>query len=412
MAPEISERAQKVQASPIRKLVPIAEAAREKGRKVIHLNIGQPDIPTPDRMLDAIRRFDEKVLAYGHSAGLAEYRRALVRYYARHGIDVDSENILVTIGGSEAILFAFLATGSVGDEVIVPEPYYTNYDGFASMAGIRIVPLTTRAEDGFHLPAMEQIESRITDRTVGILFSNPGNPTGVIYTREEMEMLKSIALQRDLFLMSDEVYREFAYDGDTPTSVLHLDGIEPHAIMLDSVSKRYSACGARVGCLVSRNQSLIASLMKYAQARLCPATVEQTAAAAAIDTPDSYIDGVIAEYQRRRDICHEGVMEIPGAVCLKPKGAFYLVAKLPIDDGDEFARWMLESFHVDNETVMVAPAAGFYGTPGMGRDEVRLAYVLEEKTLRRAMRILRKGVEVYNQERGGREPTQEKTAMK
>jgi aspartate aminotransferase len=384
-----------VQASPIRKLVPFADAAKAKGRRVIHLNIGQPDIPTPKEMLDAICQFDDKVLAYGHSAGLAEYRDALVQYYSRHGIRVDREQVLVTVGGSEAILFALLGTGSVGDEVIVPEPYYTNYNGFASMAGVRVVPLTTRAEDGFHLPPRKEIEAKITDRTAAILYSSPGNPTGVVYTRDEMEMLKGIALDHDLFLLADEVYREFAYDGEKPTSIFHLEGVDSLGVMLDSVSKRYSACGARVGCLVSRNRELVDNLLKYAQARLCPATVDQRAAMATIDTPQSYIDGVIREYQERRDICHEGVMQIPGAVCLKPKGAFYLVAKLPIDDGDAFAQWMLEEFHVDNETVMVAPAAGFYGTPGMGRDEVRLAYVLDKESLARAMRILRAGVEAY-----------------
>lgn len=402
MAPEISERGRNVQASPIRKLVPYADAAKKKGRTVIHLNIGQPDIRTPDEMLRAYRSFDAEVLSYGHSAGLEEYRKGLVRYYARHGIDVSYEEIFVTVGGSEAIVFAMMAIAVPGDEVIIPEPYYTNYNGFATMAGVRVVPLTTHAETGFHLPDEAEIESKITDRTVGILFSNPGNPTGVIYTREELEVLKALARKHDLFLLADEVYREFAYDGEKPTSILHLEGIEPHAVMLDSVSKRYSACGARVGCLVSRNRGVIESVLKFGQARLCPATVDQLAALAAIDVPDRYLEEVVTEYQRRRDVCHRGVLEIPGAVCLKPKGAFYLVAKLPIDDCDAFARWMLEAFHIDNETVMVAPAAGFYGTPGMGRDEVRLAYVLEQKTLERAMRILKAGVEAYNQERQAR----------
>jgi len=396
VAPQISHRARTCQASPIRKLVPFAEAAKRRGRKVIHLNIGQPDIQTPDEMRRAIQGFDQEVLAYGHSAGLEEYRRALVRYYARHRIDVGYENILVTSGGSEAILMALTVIGSPGDEVLLPEPYYTNYNGFASMASLGVVPVTTRAEDGFHLPPRAEIESKITDRTVGILFSNPGNPTGVIYTREELETLKSLALEHDLFLLADEVYREFAYDGETPTSILHLEGIDDHAIMLDSVSKRYSACGARIGCLVTRNREVLDSVLKFAQARLCPPTVEQVAAMAAIDVPDAYLADVHAEYQHRRDICHRGVLEIDGALCRKPTGAFYLVAKLPIDDAEAFAQWLLEHFHVDNETVMVSPAPGFYGTPGMGRDEVRLAYVLEEKVLERGLRILKAGVEAYN----------------
>jgi len=408
VAPEISERARTVQASPIRKLVPFAEQAKAGGRRVIHLNIGQPDIETPREMLEAYRSYDQRVLAYGHSAGLPEYRQALVRYYAGHGITVGIDDILVTVGGSEAILLALLAAGSAGDEVLVPEPYYTNYNGFASMAGVRIVPLTTRSEDGFHLPDRKEIEARVTKRTRAILFSNPGNPTGVVYTREELDMLRDLAIDHDLFLLSDEVYREFAYDGETPISVLHLEGIEPHAVMLDSVSKRYSACGARVGAVVSRNHSLVQAMLKYGQARLCPATIDQRAAMASVDTPGSYLENVISQYQRRRDICHEGILAIPGAVCLKPKGAFYLVARLPIDDGDAFARWMLEHFHADGETVMVAPAAGFYATPGLGKDEVRLAYVLEENTLKRAMRILKAGVEAYNHSRNAdRSPRRE-----
>ncbi len=401
MTPQVSGRARNVQASPIRKLVPFAEKARKAGRRVIHLNIGQPDIRTPGKMLEAYRNYDESVLAYGHSAGLEEYRRALVRYYERCGIEVRIEDILVTVGGSEAILLALLAVAEHGDEVIIPEPYYTNYNAFASMAGVRVTPLPTRVEDGFHLPARFEIESRITDRTRAILYCNPGNPTGVIYTPDEMETLRSVSLEHDLFLLGDEAYREFAYDGEKPISVLQLVGMEGHAVMLDSVSKRYSACGARVGALVTRNREMVENVLKYGQARLCPATVDQRAAMAAIDVPAGYLRDVISEYQHRRDVCHRGVTQIPGAVCLKPKGAFYLVARLPIDDGDSFARWMLEHFHVDNETVMVAPAAGFYGTPGKGLDEIRIAYVLEEKTLKRAMEILRAGVEAYNRQRTG-----------
>ncbi len=410
MAPEISERARAVQASPIRKLVPFAEQAKKRGRTVFHLNIGQPDIETPREMLDAYQRFDHKVLAYGHSAGLAEYREALVRYYARYGIDVAADDILVTVGGSEAILLAMLAVANHGDEILVPEPYYTNYNGFASMAGVRIVPVTTLAENGFHWPERAVVEAAITDRTKAILFSNPGNPTGAVYRREELEMLRDLALDRGLFLLGDEVYREFAYDGEKPVSVLHMKGIGAHAVMLDSVSKRYSACGARVGALVTHNGPLVEAVLKYGQARLCPATVDQMAALASIDTPDSYLEGVVAEYEHRRNICHQGVLEIPGAVCLKPKGAFYLVAKLPIDNGDSFAQWMLEHFHVDDETVMVAPAAGFYATEGKGLDEVRLAYVIEEKSLKRAMHILKAGVEAYNAERKTRPHAGEKTA--
>jgi aspartate aminotransferase len=395
VALKISDRARAIPASPIRKLVPFAERAKKAGRRVIHLNIGQPDVPTPPEMIRAYQAYDDKVLAYGHSAGLEEYRRALVRYYARVGITVSYDQILVTTGGSEAILFALFAVAEAGDEILVPEPYYANYNGFADMAGVRVVPITTRAEDGFHLPPRAEIEAVITPRTRAILFSNPGNPTGVIFTKKELDLLSDLALRHDLFLLADEVYREFAYDGEKPVSVLTLEGLDDRAVMLDSVSKRYSACGARVGCLVTRNREVVEVVLKYAQARLCPATVDQLAAMAAVDVPDRYLQEVQAEYQKRRDICHEGVMAIPGAVCRKPSGAFYLVAKLPIDDGESFARWMLEHFQLDGDTVMVAPADGFYGTPGKGKDEVRLAYVLEQDVLRRAMEVLKAGVAAY-----------------
>lgn len=392
----LSGRARAMPASPIRKLVPYADAAKRRGIKVFHLNIGQPDIETPSGMLDAYRKFDTRVLAYGPSGGLYEYVEALVRYYRGVGIEVAAENILATTGGSEALAFTFGAVCDDGDEIIVPEPFYTNYLGFATMVGAKVVPVTTRAEDGFALPASADFAARITDRTRAIVFSNPGNPTGVVYSADELARLRELALEHGLYLVADEVYREFIYDeGVRHVSVLNLEGLADRAVMVDSVSKRYSACGARVGCIVSRNRELVTSLLRFGQARLCPPTVDQLAAMAAVDTPADYFDAVRAEYRARRDLLVREICSMPGVLCQVPRGAFYTVTKLPVDDAERFAVWLLEEFELDGETVMVAPAAGFYATPGLGKDEVRIAYVLNTAELARAMRVLRRALEVY-----------------
>lgn len=377
--------------------MPYADRAKARGIKVYHLNIGQPDIETPAEMMDAYRNVDIKVLSYGPSQGLKEYIDALVPYYSRVGIDVRAQDILVTTGGSEAIMFALDTVADAGDEVIVPEPFYTNYAGFASTASVKLVPVTCLAETGFALPPKAEFERVITSRTRAIIYSNPGNPTGAVFTRPELEMLADLCAERGLYLIGDEAYREFIYDDDTEhTSVLNLAGIEDRAILVDSVSKRYSACGARIGCVISRNAELMAAVLKFGQARLCPPTIDQLAALAAVKVPDSYFAEVRREYQSRRDLVCDAIAKIPGAVCRKPGGAFYVMPKLPIRDGEEFAIFMLEEFQLDNETVMVAPAEGFYGTPGMGKDEVRIAYVLNCDDLARAMKILAAGVEAFN----------------
>ncbi len=393
----LSNRAVQMPASPIRRLVPYADRAKARGIKVYHLNIGQPDVETPAEMMDGYHKVNIKVLSYGPSQGLAEYIDALVQYYQRVGISVQSKDVLITTGGSEAISFALDAVADAGDEVIVPEPFYTNYAGFAVTACVKLVPVTCRAETGFALPPMQEFEQVISNRTRAIIYSNPGNPTGAVYSRQELEMLRDLCLEHDLYLVGDEAYREFIYDDDTEhVSVLNLSGIEDRAILVDSVSKRYSACGARVGCLVSRNAELIASGLKFGQARLCPPTVDQLAAMAAVNVPDSYFKEVKREYMCRRDIVCDAIAKMPGALCRKPKGAFYVVAKLPIRDGEEFATFMLEKFQLNGETVMVAPADGFYATPGKGKDEVRIAYVLNCADLERAMKILAAGLEAYN----------------
>lgn len=397
---KVSTRAQSIPASPIRKLVPYANAAKEKGIHVFHLNIGQPDIETPAQMWDRIKNYDTKVLAYGQSNGLLEFRQALVPYYAKYSINVTPDDMCITTGGSEALLFALMVTTSPGDEVIIPEPFYANYNGFATYAGATVVPVTAKAENGFRLPPREEIEAKITDKTRAILFSNPGNPTGVVYTPEELQTLADIAKKHELYLIADEVYREFVYDGEKFTSIMTIPGIENHAILADSISKRYSACGARIGCILSKNKEVMAAVMKFAQARLCPPTLEQVGAVGALQVSDSYYSSVIAEYQKRRDIVMEGVKQIDGAVCQTPKGAFYCIVKLPIDDCEEFAKWMLTDFNVNGATTMVAPATGFYGTPGRGQDEIRIAYVLNEQSLRRAMDILAQGVREYRRAKG------------
>ncbi|MEO0079395.1 MAG: pyridoxal phosphate-dependent aminotransferase [candidate division WOR-3 bacterium] len=393
---KLSQRAEEMPASPIRRLAPLADRAQARGIRVYNLNIGQPDIPTPRELLDAYRQIDLKVLSYGPSAGLKSYIDSLVEYYRGVGISVGPEEILVTTGGSEAISFALHGVADAGDEVIVPEPFYTNYAGFAFMAGVKLVPITTRVEDGFALPPQEEFERLITSRTRAIIFSNPGNPTGAVLTRAQLEVLRDLALRHNLFLIADEVYREFIYDETEHVSLLNIEGIEDRAILVDSISKRYSACGARIGCVVSRNRSLMVALLKFGQARLCPPTIDQLAAQAATRVPKSYFENLRDEYRRRRDVVCAALAQIPGAVCPKPKGAFYVLARLPIRDGEEFARFLLERFALDSETVLVAPADGFYATPGRGRDEIRIAYVLNCPELGRAMEILRAGLEVYN----------------
>ena len=393
----LSRRAVEMPASPIRRLVPHADKAKARGIKVYHLNIGQPDIETPAEMMAGYHNFNTKVLSYGPSQGLPEYIAALVEYYRRVGITVETRDVIVTTGGSEAIAFAFDAVADAGDEIIVPEPFYTNYSGFAATACLKLVPVTCRAENGFALPPKTDFERAITPRTRAVIYSSPGNPTGAVYTRAELEMLRDLCLERGLYLIGDEAYREFIYDEDTEhTSVMNLQGLEDRAILVDSVSKRYSLCGARVGCIVCRNRELMGAILKFGQARLCPPTVDQVAATAALNVPDKYFKDVRHEYQSRRDVVCESLSKIPGVVCQKPRGAFYVVARLPIRDAEEFAIFMLDEFNLDGETVMVAPADGFYATPGKGKDEVRIAYVLNCADLDRSMRILAAGITAYN----------------
>jgi len=393
--PELSTRARIMPASPIRRLVPYAERAKAKGIKVYHLNIGQPDIETPKEIINGYRQIDIKVLEYGHSAGLKSYIQTLVEYYRQADIKVETEDILVTTGGSEAIAFALHAVCDPGDEIIVPEPFYTNYLGFAVMAGVKLVPITTHRSNGFALPGKDIFRRLITPKTRAILFSNPGNPTGVIYTEAEMELLRTLALENNLFLIGDEVYREFVYDPVKPISVLNLKGVEDRVIMVDSISKRYSACGARVGCVVSRNRDLIAAMLKFGQARLCPPTVDQMAAQEAAKIPPAYFEQVKNEYRRRRDVLCAELQKIPGIEFVLPRGAFYLIAGLPVDDAEKFAIFMLEQFQLNNETVMVAPGNGFYATPGLGSNEVRIAYVLKCDELVRAVQVLGAGLKAY-----------------
>ena len=392
---ELSKRAREIQASPIRKLNPIANATKAKGIKVYHLNIGQPDLHTPPEMLKAYHEFSDKILAYGPSQGLDLYREGLVKYYKRCGIEVKPDDIIVTTAGSEAITFAMMVVCEVGDEIMVPEPFYTNYNGFATMAGINLVPITTYAEDGFALPDNSTIEAKITNKTRAIMLCNPGNPTGTVYSNDEIFRIAELAKRRGLFFISDEVYREFIYDGLTHTSVLDVPDFEENAILVDSVSKRYSACGARIGCIVSRNKELMASVLKFAQARLCPPTVDQLAANAGINLPDSYFEQIRTEYQSRRDLVMSELDKIPGIVCRKPEGAFYINVKLPIENSEDFIIWMLKEFQIDNETVMAAPGDGFYATEGLGKNELRLAYILCQEDLKKAMYIFKNGLAEY-----------------
>jgi len=394
--PNLSARGKSMPPSPIRKLVPFADQAKEKGRHVFHLNIGQPDIHTPATYWDAIKHHGRQVLEYGPSAGLTSYRKRLADYYEKFNINVNYEEILVTTGGSEAIIFTLMAITDPGDEIIVPEPFYTNYNGFAIEAAAKIVTITSNIEEDFQLPPIETIREKITDKTRAIIICNPNNPTGYVYSRKEMEALKEIVLENNLFLLADEVYREFCYDGLEHTSVMHLDGLDDRAVLLDSVSKRYSACGARIGCIVTKNKDIINAALKFGMARLCPPTLGQLGSEAGIDTPDSYFTEVMDEYTERRDVMVDALRKMPGVVAPNPKGAFYLVAKLPVDDTDKFAQWLLTDFHVNNETVMVAPANGFYSTPGLGVDEVRIAYVLNVESIKKAMNILAEGLKAYS----------------
>jgi aspartate aminotransferase len=391
---QISLRGQMMPPSPIRKLVPYAEAAKKKGTKVYHLNIGQPDIETPAPMLDAVRHFDFKILEYSHSAGNESYRHKLVDYYGKVGIDVNYNQIIVTTGGSEAILFAFMSCLDPGDEVIIPEPFYANYNGFAMEAGVKVVPITADIRNGFALPPIQDFEAAITPRTKAIMICSPNNPTGYLYNAAEMETLKELIIKHDLYLFSDEAYREFCYTG-THTSALHLKGADDHTILLDTISKRYSACGARIGALVSRNKAVLDSVMKFAQARLSPPTFAQIAAEAAVDLPDNYFDTTKAEYESRRDLLVTRLNQMEGVYCPNPGGAFYAMASLPVDDADAFCQWLLESFSHEGQTVMLAPASGFYGTPGLGRNEVRLAYVLNKTDIAKAMDSLEAALKVY-----------------
>ncbi|MCK5337816.1 MAG: pyridoxal phosphate-dependent aminotransferase [Bacteroidales bacterium] len=393
--PKISQKGHQMPESPIRKLVPYADVAKKKGRTVYHLNIGQPDIETPEVALNAIRNFDQKVVAYSHSAGILSYREKLCEYYSRHNIEITPDEIIVGAGASEAILFAMNSCLDTGDEIIIPEPFYANYNGFAINAGVVVVPIFSDIESGFALPPIADFEKAITDRTKAILICNPNNPTGYLYSKEELEMLRDIVKKYDLFLITDEVYREFCYDGNTQYSAMYLKGIEQNVIMIDSVSKRYSACGFRIGCIISKNKEVMSTALKFAQARLSPPTFGQVAAEAAIDTPDSYFEAVSKEYLARRDVVVESINSIPGCYCPVPKGAFYVVAKLPIDDCDRFCQWLLEDFEYENGTVMLAPASGFYSTQGRGKDEVRISYVLNVDDLKKSIKCLQEALLVY-----------------
>ncbi|MEO6406532.1 MAG: pyridoxal phosphate-dependent aminotransferase [Ferruginibacter sp.] len=396
---EISHRGQVMPASPIRKLVPFAEAAKSRGTRVFHLNIGQPDIETPPAILDAVKQCDIKVLEYSHSAGMESYRRKLVKYYAKNNIDVSHEEIIVTTGGSEAILFGFMACLDAGDEVIIPEPFYANYNGFAIQADVNVVPISSNIETGFALPPIENFEKAITSKTRAIVVCNPNNPTGYLYSAAEMETLKEIVLKHNLYLFADEAYREFCYDG-THTSAMHLKGAEQNVVLMDTISKRYSACGGRIGAFITKNKAVLEAAMKFAQARLSPPFYAQVLGEAAVDLPDNYFDTTKAEYRLRRDTIVKRLNEMPGVYCPNPGGAFYCMASLPVDNSDIFCQWLLEEFSYKNQTVMLAPATGFYSTPGLGADQVRLAYVLNVTDINSAMDCLAEALKQYPGRKG------------
>jgi aspartate aminotransferase len=391
----ISQRGLAIQESPIRKLKPYADDAIKRGIRVYFINIGQPDIITPEPVWEAIRNYGEEVLSYGPAQGFLELRQAIADYFVDYNIPLTAENVIITVGGSEAIHFSFSVVADPGEEVIIPEPFYTNYNGYAACANVRIVPLTLHVEDGFRLPASEEIEAKISPKTRAILLCSPNNPTGTVYTEEELDRVIDLAVKHELFLISDEVYKEFVYDGAKHKSLLEYEDIKDRVVVVDSISKRFSCCGARVGAVITRNADVYQAVLKFAQARLCPPSIEQKGALAAYRMERSYFDAIREEYQRRRDVLYEGLKDIPGIVVHKPQGAFYFIVKLPIKDCEHFVRWMLTDFELDKETVMVAPAQGFYSTPGRGEDEVRIAYVLKEPDLKRAITVFRAGLDKY-----------------
>ncbi len=393
--PKISNKGMEMPQSPIRKLVPFAEDAKKRGVQVIHLNIGQPDIKTPEIAIKAVKNAAIDVLAYARSEGSEEYRIKLANYYKKNNIKVTANDIVVTTGGSEALLFTIGSITDAGDEIIIPEPFYANYNGFSKANGVVVKPVISSIDNGFALPDISEFEKLITNKTKAILVCNPGNPTGYLYTKEEIEKLKELVLKHDIFLIADEVYREFVYDGLQHHSVMHQEGLENNAILIDSVSKRYSMCGARIGCVVSKNKEFIQTVIKFAQARLSPPTLALIASEAALDTPQQYFDEVITEYQERRDILIDELNKIPNVKVSTPKGAFYCIAELPVNDADHFAQWLLEEFTLNNETVMVAPASGFYSTKNSGKNQIRIAYVLNKKDLQRAVSILKEALTIY-----------------
>lgn len=395
----ISKRIEVMQASPIRKLVPFADKIKDKikkeGKKVYHLNIGQPDIKTPDVFFEAVKNFDRPVIAYANSQGEKVMIESMVKYYAKQKMNFRYEDIIITQGGSEALIFAMFVTCDYGDEILVPEPFYTNYNGFASLAGVHLVPITTKAEEGFHLPKKDVIVSKVTAKTKAIMLANPGNPTGTVYREDEIRMVADIAKEHNLFIISDEVYKEYVYDGERFISFATLSDVEDRVIVTDSVSKRYSACGARIGCICCKNKEVMQNVMKLAQSRLCVATIEQVASAALVDTPDEYMEDSYNKYKTRRDIAYEALSKMEGVICEKPHGAFYVIVKLPIENAEHFAQWMLTDFSLNNETVMFAPAEGFYATEGLGKDEVRLSFCIDEEDTKRAMELFEAGLKEY-----------------
>jgi len=391
----ISNRGENMPASPIRRLIPFADEAKKRGIKVFHLNIGQPDISTPDMIYDAMKKYKEKVLAYGPSQGLLRLRSTISEYLAHYGIEMSPDEIFITTGGSEAIIFSLMAIADMGDEILIPEPFYTNYNGFAAMSSLKIIPIPTRVEQGFHLPPEQEIVKRISSKTKAILVCTPNNPTGTIYTREEMETIANIAIKHNLFVLSDEVYREFVFDGRVHTSIMDIKDIKNQCAIMDSISKRFSACGARIGYIATHNRKFYETILKFGQARLCPPTLEQIGAEAGFKYMNEFMNKMVDEYKRRRDIVYEEIQSIDGAYTEKPEGAFYAVVKLPVDNAETFVKWMLTDFSLDNKTTMVAPADGFYATEGKGKDEVRIAFVLKEKALKDAMNILKEGLIMY-----------------
>lgn len=393
--PSISKKAQNMPASPIRKLVPFSDAAKERGIEVFHLNIGQPDIETPGLALEAVRNYTEKVVKYSPSQGTLSYRKKLCEYYKKVGVHVEPDEMIITTGGSEALLMTFLTIMDPDDEVIIPEPFYANYNGFAKNVGVNVKPIYSSIETGFALPDISEFEKAITPRTKAILICNPNNPTGYLYSKEEMETLRQIVLKYDIFLISDEVYREFCYEKATHYSAMNLKGIENNVVLIDSASKRFSACGIRIGRMITKNKELIDAAMKFAQARLSPPTFGQVAGEAALDSPQSYYDDIVKEYESRRNVCIDAINNIEGAYCPTPKGAFYIVAHLPIDDSERFCKWMLTDYNNNGKTVMMAPASGFYSTEGRGKQEVRISYCLKKEDLKESMKILREALKVY-----------------